>query len=153
MWAARENATSGAVRIRGELRKLDVGVSKSSIHKCVAGMRKHRSSKQSWATFLRSHAREIWACDLVQTYDLLFRTVFLSKIIELGSRRTVHFGVTKNPTDEWRAQQLREATPFGEGPGFLIRDNDKKHGTSFERAASGIEVLKTPYRAPKANAA
>ena len=79
--------------------------------------------------------------------------MFVFVIIELGSRRMVHFGVTRNPTDEWTAQQLREATPFGEGPGFLIRDNDKKYGTSFERAASGIEVLETPYRAPRANAA
>jgi len=74
-------------------------------------------------------------------------------IIELGSRRMVHFGVTRNPTDEWTAQQLREATPFGEGPRFLIRDdNDKKYGSLFERPASGIEVLETPYRAPRANA-
>ena len=62
-------------------------------------------------------------------------------IIELGSRRMVHFGVIRNSTDEWTAQQLREATPFGEGPGVLIRDNDKNYGTSFERAASGIEIL------------
>lgn len=66
----------------------------------------------------------------------------------------VHFGVTRNPTDQWTAQQLREATPFGEGPRFLIRDNDSKYGTSFARVArgTGIEVLKTPYRAPRANA-
>ena len=149
---ARENATWGAECIRGELSKIGVEVSKSSVQKYMAGVRKHRASKQTWATFLRNHASEIWACDFLQTYDLLFRTVFVFVILELGSRRMVHFGVTRNPTDEWTAQQLREATPFGEGPGFLIRDNDKKYGTSFERAASGIEVLKTPYRAPKANA-
>jgi hypothetical protein len=52
-------------------------------------------------------------------------------IIELGSRRIVHFGVTRHPTDQWTAQQLREATGFGEGPRFLIRDNDDKYGESF----------------------
>jgi putative transposase len=74
-------------------------------------------------------------------------------IIELGSRRLVHFGVTRNPTDAWGAQQLREATPFGEGPRYLIWDNDKKYGKLFGRVASGtgIEVLRTPYGA-KANA-
>jgi hypothetical protein len=50
------------------------------------------------------------------------------------------------------AQQWREATPFGEGPRYLIRDNDKKYGDSFEQVTTGIEVLKTPYKAPKANA-
>ncbi len=66
----------------------------------------------------------------------------------------VHFGVTRSPTDEWVAQQLREATPFGQAPRFLIRDRDSKYGGCFTRVAVGtsIEVLKTPYRAPKANA-
>ena len=64
----------------------------------------------------------------------------------------VHFAVTRNPTDQWVAQQLREATPFGERPRFLIRDNDRKYGKSFERVASQIDVLKTPYKAPRANA-
>jgi len=75
-------------------------------------------------------------------------------IIELESRRLVRFGVARNPTDVWLAQQLREATPFGVGLRYLIRDSDRKYGKLFARAASGtaIEVLRTPYGAPKANA-
>ncbi len=45
------------------------------------------SSKQTWSTFLRNHATQIWACDFVHTYDLFFRSVFVFVIIELGSRR------------------------------------------------------------------
>jgi len=56
--------------------------------------------------------------------------------------------VTSHPTDAWVAQQLREATPFDTRPRFLIRDNDRKYGTAFARAASGIDVLRTPIRAP-----
>ena len=58
------------------------------------------------------------------------------------------------PTDTWVAQQLREATPLGQAPRFLIRDRDRKYGQTFTRVAAGskIEILKTPYRAPKANA-
>jgi putative transposase len=105
-------------------------------------------------TFLRNHASEMWACDFLQTYDLLFRSLFVFFIIELGSRRLVHFGVTRNPTDTWVAQRLREGTPFSQGPRYLIRDNDRKYGRLFARVASGtgIEVLRTPYGAPKANA-
>jgi len=110
------------------------------------------SSKQTWATFLHTHASQIWACDFLQTFDLFFRSVFVFVIIELGSRRVVHFAVTRSPTDAWVAQQLRNATPFEEGPRYLIRDNDPKYGPSFARAAQGIEVLRTPHRAPKANA-
>ena len=66
----------------------------------------------------------------------------------------VHVGVTRHPTDAWVAQQLREATPFGQRPRFLIRDNDGKYGPAFARvaAASGITVLRTPIRAPRPNA-
>jgi putative transposase len=65
----------------------------------------------------------------------------------------VHFSVTRLPTDAWVAQQLREATPFGQAPCFLIRDRDRRYGEAFTRVAvtTAIEVLKTPYRAPKAN--
>jgi transposase InsO family protein len=52
------------------------------------------------------------------------------------------------------AQQLREATPDGAGPRILIHDHDAKYGSAFARvaAASGIEVIRTPVRAPQANA-
>ena len=149
---AKENRSWGAERIRGELLKLGKRVSKSTIQKYMAEVRKVGSPKMTWATFLRNHASQIWACDFLQTYDALFRMVFVFVIIELGSRRVVHMGVTRNPTDEWTAQQLREATPFGEGPRYLIRDNDSKYGDSFGRVTAGIEVLRTPYHAPKANA-
>jgi hypothetical protein len=70
---------------------------------------------QNWATFLANHASEIWACDLVQTYDLFFRTIFLFFIVEHRSRRVVHAEVTRHPTDEGVAQQVRNATPSAKG--------------------------------------
>jgi putative transposase len=151
---AQDNCTWGAERIRGELLKLGVQVSKSTIQKYIWEVRKPGSPKQTWATFLRNHAKDIWAGDFLQTYDIFFHAIFVFVVIELGSRRLVHFGVTRSPNDAWVAQQLREATPFGEGPRFLIRDNDNKFGTAFDRVADGpdIEVLITPYQAPKANA-
>src|SRR5262249_12419502 len=58
------------------------------------------------------------------------------------------------PTGAWAAQQLHEATPEGCGPRFLLHDRDAKYGPEFDRlaAASGIEVIRTPIRAPRANA-
>jgi putative transposase len=86
--------------------------------------------------------------------DLFFRQIFLFFIVELSSRRIVHFNVTAHPTDAWVAQQLREATPSGQHPRFLLRDRDRKHGQAFTQVAtaSTSEILKTPYRVPKANA-
>src|SRR5258708_8668215 len=86
--------------------------------------------------------------------DLFFRPLFAFVIIELKSRRVIHVGVTRSPNDAWVAQQLREATPYGQAPKYLICDNDSKFGPCFARVAttSAIEILKTPYRAPRANA-
>ena len=151
---ARENPLWGAERIRGEMLKQDASVAKSSIQKYTQDLRRVGPSGQSWGTFLRNHASEIWACDFLQTYDALFRSIFVFVIIELESRRVVHVNVTRQPTDAWVAQQLREATPFGEGPRFLIRDNGKKYGGQFQHVVDGadIEILKTPVEAPRANA-
>ncbi len=86
---------------------------------------------------------------------LFFRPVYAFFVIALGSRRVVHVGVTRHPTNAWAAQQLREATPFEQRPRYLIRDNDSKYGQAFTRVAEarGIQVLRTAYRAPRENAA
>jgi transposase InsO family protein len=151
------NRTWYVKRIQGELRKLGIRVSRGVVRKYMRRARKGlppRNQGQTWATFIQNHAGEIWASDFLQTYDLFFRAVFVYFIIELGSRRVVQYGVTRSPSDFWVAQQVREATPYEEGPRFLIRDNDGKYGQCFDRVAEdrGIRVLRTPVRAPKANA-
>ena len=154
---ALDNRLWGAKRIRGELLKLGITVSKRTVQKYMRQARRGqppRRSSQTWGTFLANHASQMWACDFLQTYDLWFRAVFVFVIIELSSRRIVHVGVTRHPTDAWVAQQLREATPFGVTPRFLILDNDDKYGVRFEQvaASSQIKLLRTPPQAPKANA-
>ena len=84
---AEKNRTWGAKRIRGELLKLGLRVSKSAIQKYMREVRTSLPSKRNWSTFLRNHASQIWACDFLQTYDVFFRSVFVFVIIELGSRR------------------------------------------------------------------
>jgi putative transposase len=146
---SRNNFLWGAERIRGELLKLEIKISKRTIQKHMP--KKPKKPSQTWKTFLKNHADQIWACDFTVVHDLLFRPIYIFVIIELQSRKVVHAAVTQFPTDEWTAQQLREATPFGTRPKYLIRDRDKKFGTHFVAAASEIKILKTPIRAPKAN--
>ncbi len=150
----QENLLWGAERIRGELLKLGIEVAKRNIQEYRRPMKATRPRVQAWGTFLKNHAQDIWACDFLPIIDLWFRTVYLFFIIELGSRRVVHFGVTRHPTEVWVTQQLREATPYGEGSKYLIRDNDAKFGMEFDQVAkaTGIEVLRIPFRAPLANA-
>jgi putative transposase len=153
---AAENRLWGAERIRGELLKLGIRAGKRTVQRHMRAARppQPRGSGQAWATFVRNHADAIWACDFLQVVDLGFRSLFAFCIVDLGSRRIVHVGVTRHPTDGWVAQQLREATPCDQRPHYLIRDNDRKYGPAFARAAAGsrIAVLRTPVRAPRANA-
>jgi putative transposase len=153
---AQENSLWGQNerRRRGELLKLNIQVATTTIKKYLRQFRANPSPSQTWSVFLKNHAQDIWACDFLPVIDLFFRQVYLFFIVELSSRRVVHFNVTAHPTDAWVAQQLREASPFNQRPRFLIRDRDRKFGQSFAAVAKGsqIEILKTPYRAPKANA-
>ncbi len=147
---AKENQLWGAERIRGELLKLGIEVSKGTIQRYMPRDRKEHSSSHNWATFLKNQASDIWACDFTVVTDWLFRQWYIFVVMELKTRRIVHTGVTKYPRDEWTAQQLREATPWGKGPKYLIRDRDTKYATHFSAVAAGIKELKTPYRTPQA---
>lgn len=150
---ARDNVTWGAERIRGELLKLGIRVSKRTIQKYMKQARPPAKRGQTWGTFLNNHADDIWACDFLQLYDVLFRPIFAFFVVKHGTREVVHVGVTRTPSDRWVAQQLRESTPFGEGPKYLIRDNDGKYGARFSAVAetTGINVVKIPPRSPNLN--
>jgi len=126
------------------------GIGSSFAWSGKANQRPHLISRRS----LHNHAADIWACDFLQVTDLFFRLLFVFFIIELKSRRVIHVGVTRSPTDPCVAQQLREATPYGQTPKYLVCDNDSKFGPCFARVAttSTIEILKTPYHTPRANA-
>jgi putative transposase len=151
-----EHRRWGAERIRGELRKRGIHVGKRTVQRHMRAGRPLRpgGGEQTWATFLRNHAHGTWAGDFLPVVDRGFRTLFAFFVVERGSRRVVHLGVTRHPTDAWVAQQLREATPFDQRPRYLIRDNDGQYGPTFAGVAAGsqIAVLRTPVRAPRANA-
>ena len=151
---ARDNRLWGIERIRGELLKLGIRLTKRTILKYMRAVRERQQPNQNWTTFISNHAHTVWACDLLQTYDLFFRAIFIFVIIEAESRHIVHVAVTRHPTDFWLAQQLREATPFGQVPRYIIHDRANNYGEAFAHvaASSGIITLKTLYRAPKANA-
>jgi putative transposase len=120
---ATANRIWGAERIRGELLKLGIRVGKRTVQKYMREAPRAPGG-QRWSTFLRNHADVTWCCDFVQTYDVLFRPVFAFFIVHLGSRRVIHVATTRSPTQQWTAQQLRNATMNGEAPKFFIRDRD-----------------------------
>lgn len=90
---AANNRLWGAERIQGELRKLHIRVAKRAVQRYIRQTRPPRPHGQTWATFLRNHAADIWACDVLQATDVFFRPFFAFFITDLGSRRIVHVGV------------------------------------------------------------
>jgi putative transposase len=96
---AANNRFWGAERIRGELLKLDIRVSKRTIQKYMRQVRPKRADGQKWKTFLHNHAAEVsgvGACDFLRFPDLFFRSLFAFIIIELKSRKVIHVNVTRS---------------------------------------------------------
>jgi putative transposase len=150
---ATENRLWGAERIRGELLKLGIRVAKRTVQRYMRGaLPAGPRGGQGWRTFLRSHT--VWACDFLQVYDVWFRPIFAFFIVDVNAKRVVQVSVTRAPTQAWTAQQLRNATPSGHRPQFLIRDRDEKFGAVFDRVAAGTgaRVVRTAVEAPLMNA-
>ena len=86
------------------------------------------------------------------------KTIYVLFFIELGTRRLRLAGCTANPNTTWVTQQARqliwELEEESQDMAYLIRDNDKKFPSSFDTifTSKGIEIVKTPYQAPQANA-
>jgi transposase InsO family protein len=150
---SRDNPLWGNERIRGELLKLGIVVSRRSI-------RRYRWRKptpvgtQSWRTFLSNEFRGIWAADLLVVHTVGYRIVYVLFFITHERRELVHFKVTSSPTAAWVWQQVVEATPWGRRPDYLIHDRDAVYGRNFGARLSklGITSVRTPFRAPRANA-
>jgi transposase InsO family protein len=112
----------------------------------------------SWREFIRIHRHDLLAVDFFTVETIWLQRLYVPFFIELGSRRVHLAGCTAAPTAAWVTQQARQLTwaladrpkPFR----FLIRDRDQKFTTSFDEVfrAQGIEIVRTPYRAPQANA-
>ena len=105
-------------------------------------------------TFVRNHAQGILACDFFVTVTAGFRVLYVLVIMEVGTRRIAHFNVTAHPTADWALQQFREVITGEEPYRFLIHDRDSIYSSEFDSAlkAMGLKILKTPFRAPQANA-
>jgi putative transposase len=164
---ARENPRWGYRRIQGELKKLGISVSATTIRSVLLGNGLRpapRRASVSWRAFLRAQASAIVAVDFFTVETVRLTTLYVLFIIELGTRRVRLVGVTDHPNGPWVVQRARElsierVSDMGTAkdaslPRFLIRDRDSKFTRAFDSVftADGIQVLKTPIQAPNANA-
>jgi len=105
-------------------------------------------------TFVRNHAHAILACDFLVSVTASFRLLYVFVIMEVGTRRIAHFNVTAHPSADWTLQQFREVITGEQPQQFLIHDRDSIYSADFDSGlkAMGLKILKTPFRAPQANA-
>lgn len=156
---ARKNPRWGCMRIKGELQGLGhrVGVStiRTILRRAGIGPAPRRDGP-TWAQFLKVQADGVVACDFFTVETVFLRTIYVLFFIEVGTRRIHIEGVTANPDAAWVTQQARNRSMEGglENVKFLIRDRDSKFTASFDEVfrSEGARVIKTPVRAPKANA-
>ena len=115
-----------------------------------------RRSGPGWREFLRAQAASIVACDFFTVESVLLRRYYVLFFIAHASRRVWLAGCSTNPTGAWVTQQARNLglELADEGMRFLIRDRDSKYSGTFDEVfrSGGIRIVKTPVRAPQANA-
>ena len=84
---------------------------------------------------MRNHAQAVLACDFFVTVTAMFRVLYIFVVLEVGTRRILHWNVTDHPTAEWTAQQFRMVVPGDRSHRFVIHDHDSIYsGVSIGRS-------------------
>ena len=146
-----QNPTWSAPRIQSELTLLGHNVAESTVAKYMVRHRKPPS--QTWRTFLKNHVHDLIGIDFFTVPTVTFRVLYCFVVLRHDRRHIVHFNVTANPTAQWATQQIIEAFPFDDTPGYMIRDRDGIYGDSFQKRvrSMGIEEIPIAPRSPWQN--
>jgi putative transposase len=158
---ARENGSWGYVRIVGELRKLGIDVSATLVRNILQAAGVPPAPERDgldWRSFLRQNASSALACDFLTVDTVLLQRLYVLVFIRIGSRRIEYMARTSNPNGDWMVQQARnlliDLDDRGRRPRLLIHDRDSKFSRAFDAVlcSDGVRVIRTPVRAPNANA-
>ena len=156
----RENRRWGCVRIQGELRKLGIRVSATSVRRVLRhhGLGPVPRNGPTWSEFLHAQANSVLATNFFTVDTISLKQLSVLFVIELGTREVHILGVTDHPTAAFVTQVARnfvgDLFDRGRSIKFLIRDRDTKFTANFDEvfASEGIRLIKTPVRSPRDNA-
>lgn len=159
---AREN-TWGYKKIQGELQKLGIEISKTTVANILGRNALPPSPDRkglTWREFLSRHA-DVFLCADLLTKEIWtpkgLQRAFVFFVLHLRTRRILLAQTTFSPNGEWLKQQMRHvlwaSEKHGIEPRFFLHDNDRCYSNDFDllRENMGMEPLRTPYEAPNAN--
>ena len=138
---ATANRTWGEERIASELLlKLGIRVSPRTVRRYMPTGGAPRSGERSqlWSTFVRNHASAILACDFFVSVTATFRLVYVFVVLDVGTRRILHWNATDHPTAEWTAQQFRMVVSGDEPHRLVIHDHDSIYSESVDRTITAM---------------
>lgn len=149
----QENPLWGAAKIRDTLVDLGMGLlDVGTIRKYMKKRIPPEDRSGTWKAFLHNHLDMAWGMDFCVVRSVGFKAVYVFVILEHGRRKIRHLAVSESPSAAWVIQQLREATPFGEFPRYLHRDNDGIYGNEVPNFLDGlIEDVPNSFQSPWQN--
>jgi transposase InsO family protein len=148
-----ENPTWGAPRIHGELKMLGFDISERTVLRWMRKAPRKPEPAKRWKAFLSNHREALAAMDFFTVPTLTFGVLYGFFVIAHNRRRILHFNVTRHPTSEWVAQQLREAFPYESIPGYLIFDRATNFDEEVVQTMKGFGITpkRTSFRSPWQN--
>jgi transposase InsO family protein len=156
---AKENPTWGYRRIQGELQNLGIAIAPSTVWSILKDEGIDPAPTRaglSWREFLTAQAAGVIACDFLTVDTAFLRRFYALFFIEVATRRVHLAGVTSTPDASWVTQQARNLVASWNGCPFhfLIRDRDRKYAAGFDEVfrSEGLRIVRTPIKAPLANA-
>ncbi|NJO55958.1 MAG: transposase, partial [Rhodospirillales bacterium] len=168
---AKENVGWGVRRVVGELQKLAITRSRSSVRRVLVdegmlpdpGRHAPKGVVTPWRSFVAAHMNSMVACDFfckkVWT-PMGVKLAFVLIFVHLSSRKVFATPGTFHSTGLWMQQQARNIQMWAQDNDinvqFLIHDWDAKFTEAFDDAFKQTEpnhggVVKTPFLAPIAN--
>jgi putative transposase len=136
---AAANRTWGEERIAHELLlKLGVRLSPRTVRRYMPSRPRPRPGMQAWSTFVRNHARCVLASDFCVVVTATFRILYVFVVLEVGTRRILHWNVTAHPTADWTAQQFRMIVSGDQAHRFVIHDCDTIYSNGVDRTLEAL---------------